>query len=830
MQDVSDCVFDNLYVIEQEPYNIYIVYGDFIEDIIDILIHTNTQRNPEQIIYAINKYATHLTDEGIISFSVYFSVPCYNAISILLSSLSIADISVSNERLVVKLNCKAVFIENDLPSEQTKQKLISTSRTVSKYLRKVHFQTNEKLVGTRKKPLLGFPCEGVVAGSLGPFPEFILPTFPCDKTLQGYCSPCFFSKVSISNASKDEIYRSFEEQTRYIIDNFDEQVVNCQLRMDEETKSLWDITLCFASNGSIFSNSETTRVGRYNAFKMLYDEVVGRNLRSLVYIETCADDYLEFLNSDELNDLLPMFNRLNIVVLCGFESVQEFTRDVLYTKSLKLTEFEEVVERNKSLGLQTGAFLYAGFHSMTQKEILADIVLSLCYLYALDAIPVVMIPKLHELTLTDLLYRYEKYNLIDPYTVLRIAKIITWMSNGIFSPLKKDRWMMSDLIDDIPASSTTVFNNKRKVVCEDCAIKIRDGLQIVRSSADYLLLDKVEESVRSCNNGCYERYLKKMEEDESNRKRISLYLKAELLLNFADRKKRQYAQSILLSRRLIKKEKPNYSLVRKELLCFGLNTDEETLIRLRAFNESFGKEKFVHVAQVQFPDKSYVNVPVVEDYCKLSFYTVKIEGNDVWLFRNGIRQFLIFISSVPEWISKTLPDGARASEVLGVHGHNTLALVRHNACCYKTMNKGCKYCSSDTYSSGEVDKVATPIQIAETVQIALQENDTYSLALSGGSFITPDRGAKYFSIIAKKVLEISPNIGVSVEIAPPESNEYIDMLFDSGVRTIIMNLEFFDDLVKEKFCPGKSEISKSRYFDSLQYAVSRFGVGQVSLC
>jgi uncharacterized Fe-S cluster-containing MiaB family protein len=753
-----------------------------------------------------------------------FGAPAVNDIAQTLKAYQMRNAKVSHDKLVLHI---LTDIEKPMTSKNRHSSLISMSKQISKYLREVHYQNGEKLTGFRTKPLLGKPVGKVVAGSLGAFPEFILPTFPCDKTQKGFCSPCFFSKVEMGDASEAEIYRSFEIQTKFIIDNFGEYVIKCQLREDEETKSLWDVTLCFASNGSLFSNCETTRQGRYNAFKMLSDEIEKRKLRSLVYIETCADDYITLTKSDEMDDLLPLFKKLNVVFVCGFESLDDFTRDVLYAKRMTVQEFEKVIDINNKVGLQTGAFLYTGFYAMTQKEIVIDFINSLCYLTKMNAVPVVMVPKLHEFTLPHLLYKYQKYNLLEPYTVMQIAKIAVWITRAIPAPIHKDRWMMSDLLDDIPASSTSVFSNERKIMCDDCVKLIQDVLQDIRSSMNYSLFDEAENIIKNCHRGCYERYLKALDDEDSLISSRPLIDRTTELLEFAHQKSNQYAQSVLYARKLSKAKEPSKSYIRKELLCFGINVDKSTLIYLRALNESFGTNKFVHVAQVRLPDGSYVNAPVLEEYCKLSFYSIKVDNDNVWLYRNEIRLFEIHISPVPEWISKSLSDGTSAAEVLNIHGHNTLSLVRHKPCYFKTINKGCKFCSNDCTSQNSYN-IASPKQIAEAVEVALNENNSYSLALSGGSLTVPDRGAIYFSEIAKEVLKHTPNLGISVELAPPETDEYIEILIEAGVKTIIMNLEFNNDAIRKEICPGKYEISQARYFESLKYAVKRLGAGRVS--
>jgi|GEM_PF-511107 len=813
-----------LHAVVYEGCCYHVVFGSSEDKIIDVFAPEHIEGNMSAII-AIKLYLEHLRLQGLTKASIIFAVPKTQLIRLALELLSVYAIAVQNGNLALDIYTSLEVYKADFISDDMKHQLIVQSREISSNLRKAHFQSSNKLHGIRREPLVGHPRSGVVAGSLGAFPEFILPTFPCEKTMQGFCSPCFFSKVHMSDSTRDMIYKSFEIQTRFIVDNFDEQVIKCQLRLDPETKTLWDVTLCFASNGSLFSNLETTPDGRFNSFKMLCDEISRRNLSSLVYIETCADDYVRFLDSDEAKELVPILQKINTVILCGFESAQDFTRDVLYAKALELSDFEEVLLRNRELGLQTGAFLYTGFHSMTQIEIIADLLKSLCYLLVRDVIPVLMIPKLHDFTLPDMLYRYDYYNIIDPYTILTITEITAWMTSVFSVPLKKDRWLMSDLFDDIPPSNTSFFTNGKNILCPSCTTVIRDTLQNIRASMDYDMFAIAKSSVMSCENGCFERYMYQLVHEDAVRKEKSLLERTIINTEYAMKKKKQYINALCDYRA---NEKAQISITRKELLCYGINVDKDTITRLCSLNPSFGTAKFIHNAQVQLPDGSYVNAPIAEEYCKLSEYSLSVNNCGINLLKNGKPLFAVSIPPIPQWTDYRLSDGIKVSDVIGVHGHNTLSLVKYTECYYKKIGRTCTFCGCNENFNGKDSILFSPSYIAEAVKLALSGGQEYSLALSGGMAESSDRGALLFCEIAKAVLAQSPNVGISVEIAPPVSNKYIDMLVDAGIKSIIMNLEIFDDAIRAKYCPGKIEIPSSRYFEALSYAVSKLSSWSVS--
>ncbi len=390
--------------------------------------------------------------------------------------------------------------------------LIKRTRVINRKLRTELFNNTKKIEDIRRKPFYGNFVNGMATESLGPFPEFILPTHPCSRTLQGYCSPCFFSKVALSNCSKEEIYNSLVVQTEYIIDHFDEIVVGFQSRSDC-LKDNWDVTFCYACNGSLFSNAETTQKTRRKVFQMLADEIEKRNLRPLTYFETCVTDYLDFLSSDEFDVIFPLLKKLNAVIAFGFESSNEITRNLIYLKNLSLDDFEKAIEINSQLGLQSAAFLYAGFHSMTQNEIVEDVVNSIIYLTSKRIMPIVMYPNLQEYTLPHLLYQAGRYNLIDPRTALKIFGEMDTITKEVVQN-SRDYWLMGDLFGGPPAPPMNFFNNSKKVSCNYCSETIRSTLQNIRQSHDSTLLIECQKSMLDCEHDCEKKYNHMLEQED----------------------------------------------------------------------------------------------------------------------------------------------------------------------------------------------------------------------------------------------------------------------------------------------------------------------------
>lgn len=174
-------------------------------------------------------------------------------------------------------------------------------------------------------------------------------------------------------------------------------------------------------------------------------------------------------------------------------------------KNLSLEDFEKAIEINSELGLQSAAFLYSGFHSMTQNEIVDDVINSVRYLADKKVMPIIMYPNLQEYTLPHLLYQAGRYNLIDPRTALRIFEETDSITKGIIQN-SRDYWLMGDLFGGPPAPPMNFFNNKHKISCDNCAETIRNTLQKIRKSHDSTLLSKCKELIFNCTHNCEQKY------------------------------------------------------------------------------------------------------------------------------------------------------------------------------------------------------------------------------------------------------------------------------------------------------------------------------------
>lgn len=68
-----------------------------------------------------------------------------------------------------------------------------------------------------------------------------------------------------------------------------------------------------------------------------------------------------------------------------------------------------------------------------------------------------------------------------------------------------------------------------------------------------------------------------------------------------------------------------------------------------------------------------------------------------------------------------------------------------------------------------------------------------------------------------------------MECIPP-AIEDIDKLIDAGATAFGFNIEIWNQEIREKICPGKSQISRDYYLQAMRHVVKRLGQNRVGSC
>lgn len=215
-------------------------------------------------------------------------------------------------------------------------------------------------------------------------------------------------------------------------------------------------------------------------------------------------------------------------------------------------------------------------------------------------------------------------------------------------------------------------------------------------------------------------------------------------------------------------------------------------------------------------------VSTTHRFCEQSPYTLT-KKNERWaLCKKGKMCFDTGIIPMPKWYAKRTGDGTPMSDVFLHEGLKYL----HNAyagCGYFQTGEECRFCST-----GAKWKWIKPENSAEVAVAAFGEDRRYEVCLGGGTTSGPDKSANW---LAKHVVAIRrrvKEIPIWVEMVPPDTDSYIQMLIDAGTNAFCFNIEVWNDKLRKAICPGKSKVSKQRYFEAFAYVLDQLGPNKVN--
>ena len=382
---------------------------------------------------------------------------------------------------------------------------------ISKALRKAYYKENENAESYFSTPSGGTSGNGEkydMIGSIGAWPEFIMRGTFCCRTFKGYCSPCFYSQFSLKNKVIGDEYREMvKEQFSYVIENFDKEVYRRQygwkyLDSAEERK----IEFVLTPTGSYFDGNEFPQDLRIQMLKGIckasenYDEPVH------MMVESHCEDWLALdFDNEKTKEEIALLQKLNATVLFGFESADEYVRNVLYNKHLELGEVERAYDLIKKHKLTMGVFVFAGLFSMNDYLTYEDVTASLEYAISRGIVPVIMFQNIQTNTINEILFKNNKISLIEPFTVMDIiSKMVE-----LCEKYKKNGWLIADPKGGPPTPEFNIF---------DCAVltspeysdKIYNSVVTIRKTRNFKEYQDTAAKIRQTDE--YKGFVKKYRE------------------------------------------------------------------------------------------------------------------------------------------------------------------------------------------------------------------------------------------------------------------------------------------------------------------------------
>ncbi len=274
---------------------------------------------------------------------------------------------------------------------------------------------------------------------------------------------------------------------------------------------------------------------------------------------------------------------------------------------------------------------------------------------------------------------------------------------------------------------------------------------------------------------------------------------------------------------------PRLVELKAKIFCHGLRVPDD--IWRDITDDNHYKHKRAGVSQGRFfrlrdgASTTTVNAPVLEPFVQKSPLHLMREKGGYRIYENETALTECEPFPWPKWYGQTTSTGTPMPLVVSAHSATSLyTAIYQGGCDYFHGGQECQFCSMKIDNKTEWRKIEPIIEVA---QAALAENPAAEMSFGGGTRLTPDKGAKH-DIAAVAAFKKAVAMPVCVEMAPPDTNDWLDALKDAGCESLMLNLEIWDREARERYMPGKSKITRERYLEALAYAVKLFGVHQVS--
>ena len=264
----------------------------------------------------------------------------------------------------------------------------NTIGDLTKILRKAYYHTGTP---EEKKEIPTEPSQLTSEQGLGNFPAFYLQGQHCEKSDCGCCSNCFYSQFHYDEPKPEDI----QAQCDYVINHFDKLVLPYQEGKNEFEGELQypnskPIFMTLSPTGSFFSDKEFPKDIRLDFLRKLKAKSQELHRDIVLHIEAHSLDVCkseEYIKTSEESQLL---RELHAKCILGFESRDEWSRNVLYNKHLPLESFEKAVSILQGAQIDVGAFVFSGLITHTDTEAKQDMLNSVRYLKEKGVFPVLM--------------------------------------------------------------------------------------------------------------------------------------------------------------------------------------------------------------------------------------------------------------------------------------------------------------------------------------------------------------------------------------------------------------------------------------------------------
>jgi hypothetical protein len=218
-----------------------------------------------------------------------------------------------------------------------------------------------------------------------------------------------------------------------------------------------------------------------------------------------------------------------------------------------------------------------------------------------------------------------------------------------------------------------------------------------------------------------------------------------------------------------------------------------------------------------------------------SSWSLDVDGEGGFIVRRGDLALPITFPRTPAFYEERLADGRPARSVVTLYGGASLGIFVHGNCSLVDLEKACQYCSISPNRSRETEfpRVISESLLRSALRVALADATcpAAQVMINGGNFPDPDRGFLYYARLCAAAREVIEESGRDVElhliVFPPARLELLRELDGLDVA-VAMNMEVFDPVLFERYCPGKVDVlGRAHILAALTRAAEILGPGRV---
>lgn len=272
--------------------------------------------------------------------------------------------------------------------------------------------------------------------------------------------------------------------------------------------------------------------------------------------------------------------------------------------------------------------------------------------------------------------------------------------------------------------------------------------------------------------------------------------------------------------------------VKIDLLCYGITISKSCYDSLeKGINGNVNHNDYITTKGLflVLDEQAYVNA----NLNKNSRYELDFVDNKYVLFKEKVKICKVDVIQSPSYAlqNKKLDNGILISDLVNLHG-DRLRIQPIMGCANR-----CKFCDLNCYKY-HLNSIEN---LDSAVKLVQKESKFRHILISGGAPFDTQKDYDYLNSVYKYFGEnYGEEYPIDIMMVPrglyvnddsdASYEEFLLKLKEWNISSMAINLELYNDKLREKLIPQKNFIGKERYINFIKLAVKIFGKGTVRSC